>query len=109
MLPKAFLVTDMQRELGATVSNLADIRRRLTLTQRQIESQRRMIDALRKRVDRSKARAKGASPPPRRSTPSPQPEGLSVARAISIHPEDPGEPAPSVPPSQCNPCSPWLT
>lgn len=59
MIPKQFLVDDMGRELGLVHASLGDIRRRLALTQRQIESQRRMIDALRKRVDRQGVKLKG--------------------------------------------------
>lgn len=54
MLPKRFLVEDMGRELGVLAASLADTRKRLDRTQRQLETQKRAIEALRKRVTRSR-------------------------------------------------------
>lgn len=56
MLPKQFLADDLGREVGMMQVALADVRRRLLVTQRQIEAQKRAIEALRKRVDRQRDR-----------------------------------------------------
>jgi capsule polysaccharide export protein KpsE/RkpR len=56
VLPKAFLVEDMGREMGLIQAALADVRKRLAVTQRQIETQKRATEALRKRLDRQRDR-----------------------------------------------------
>jgi hypothetical protein len=62
MLPKAFLVDDLGYRVGELAASLADTRKRLERSQRQIESQKRAIEALRKRMLRS-ATKRGSAPP----------------------------------------------
>jgi septal ring factor EnvC (AmiA/AmiB activator) len=53
MLPKAFLASDLGRELAEQQAHLLATRKRLEATEHAIEAMRRRLDALRKRVERS--------------------------------------------------------
>ncbi len=53
MMPKAFLATDLGRELAEQQALLLATRKRLDATEAAIALMRKRIDALRKRVDRS--------------------------------------------------------
>jgi len=55
MMPKAFLATDLGRELAEQQALLVSTRRRLDATEAAIALMRKRIDALRKRVDRQQA------------------------------------------------------
>lgn len=57
MMPKAFLATDLGRELAEQQALLLATRKRLDATEATIATMRRRLDALRKRVERSQARS----------------------------------------------------
>lgn len=61
MIPKRFLVDDLGYRVGCLGADLEALRKRLVITQRQIDSQKKAIEALRKRISRQAAKARRAS------------------------------------------------
>lgn len=74
MMPKLFLVNDMQRELGELIVKLAATRKRLEATEKTIAAQRQQITNLRRRVtEQGKRIGKSRAASARRKPPADEP------------------------------------